>query len=163
MSYDKAHSRGNNYVRNQVAFSIKSHWFKFSFKSPLERHYLIARAYCAVRVGYAHRTGKSTANILQASRGISRSWTPVGKGTMYRLEFAKYLRTEIDVAGYFLVPINGPSVPENCPKVRMNRHIETLVEYVAYSLSKCSKSLQFVKNCNNLLYCMYLVALAMID
>ena len=69
MSYDTAHPRGNNYVRNRVAFSmIKSHWFKFSFNSPLERHYVIARAYCAVRVGYAHRTGKSTANMLQASR-----------------------------------------------------------------------------------------------
>ena len=37
------------------------------------------------------------------------------------------------MSGYFLVPISGPRVPENCSKVRMNRHTETLVEYVAYS------------------------------
>ena len=53
---DTAHPRGSNYVQNRAAFSIiKSHWFKFSFDSPLERHYLSACAYSAVRVGYAHR------------------------------------------------------------------------------------------------------------
>ena len=57
------HPRGSNYVQNRAAFSIiKSHWFKFSFNSPLERHYPSACAYCIVRVGYAHRSGKSTAN-----------------------------------------------------------------------------------------------------
>ena len=58
--YDTAHPRGSNYVQNRAAFSIiKSHWFKVSFNSPLERHYLSACAYCAVRVGYAHRSGNS--------------------------------------------------------------------------------------------------------
>ena len=44
---------------------IKSHWFKFSFNPPLERHYLSA---CAARDGYAHRSGKSTADSQQACR-----------------------------------------------------------------------------------------------
>ena len=42
--YDTAHPRGSNYVQNRAAFSIiKSHWFKFSFNSPLER-IMLARA-----------------------------------------------------------------------------------------------------------------------
>ena len=82
-----------------------------------------------------------------------------------------------DVAGYLLVPASGPSGPENGPKVRMNRHIKTLGEYiccVAYQefqlkvigwassrvwphhmlmpcmniYAMCAKSLQFVKICN---------------
>ena len=69
LSYDTAHPRGSNYVQNRAAFSIiKSHWFEFYFNSPLERHYLSACAYCAARVGYAHRSGKSTANSQQACR-----------------------------------------------------------------------------------------------
>ena len=36
------------------------------------------------------------------------------------------------MAGYLLVPASGPSGPENGPKVRMNRHIKTLGEYVVY-------------------------------
>ena len=67
-TYDTAHPRGSNYVQNRAAFSIiKSHWFKFSFNSPLD---LSACAYCAVRVGYAHRSGKSTANSQQACREV---------------------------------------------------------------------------------------------
>ena len=80
-------------------------------------------------------TGKSTANSHQACReavlnlghrsGRARRTEATGwkvtASTLYRVEFAKDLRTDNDVAGYLLVPASGPSGPENGPKVRMNR------------------------------------------
>ena len=96
--YDTAHPRGSNYVQNQAAFLIiKSYWFKFSFHSPLERHYLSACAYCAVRVGYAVH-GQQPASLVprpfsyaHAREGKQGSGIP---GTSHgpRLEFEKSVR-----------------------------------------------------------------------
>ena len=77
------------------------------------------------------------------------------------------------MARYLLVPVRGPSEPEDGPKVRMNRHIKTMyapmgagcVAYQEFQLrvigwasnrvwphmnicTMCAKSLQFVKICN---------------
>ena len=95
--YDTAHPRGSNYVQNRAALSIiKSHWFKFSFNSPLERNYLSACAYCAVQVGYAHRSGKSTANSHQACREAVLMYINLGhrSGRARRTEVTVRIRLE---------------------------------------------------------------------
>ena len=50
--------------RSQNQISLVQIFFQLAARA----YYLSACAYCAVRVGYAHRSGKSTANSQQACR-----------------------------------------------------------------------------------------------